>query len=57
MGAPHAQTDLFAGYPIRRLSSLLLGIFFSNAIAFVPLGQQIGKLFEVLPPYKRTPGT
>ena len=28
----------------------LLGIFVSNAFAFVPLGQRIGKLFEVLPP-------
>lgn len=28
----------------------LLGIFVSNAAAFVPLGQRIGKLFEALPP-------
>jgi Spermine/spermidine synthase domain len=28
----------------------LVGIFISNAIMFVPLGQRIGSLFEVLPP-------
>jgi hypothetical protein len=28
----------------------LVGIFFSNAIVFVPLGQRIGMLFEALPP-------
>lgn len=28
----------------------LVGIFVSNAIAFVPLGQRIGTLFEALPP-------
>lgn len=28
----------------------LVGIFLSNAIVFVPLGQRIGLLFEVLPP-------
>ncbi len=28
----------------------LVGIFLSNAIVFVPLGQRIGSLFEVLPP-------
>ncbi len=33
---------------VRYLS--LVGIFLSNAIVFVPLGQRIGSLFEVLPP-------
>lgn len=33
---------------VRYLS--LVGIFVSNAVVFVPLGQRIGALFEVLPP-------
>jgi len=35
----------------------LVGIFLSNAIVFMPLGQRIGSLFETLPPLLAYPGT
>jgi hypothetical protein len=45
-----AESRFYASSPRLWNYLSLVGIFLSNAIVFVPLGQRIGSLFEVLPP-------
>jgi SAM-dependent methyltransferase len=49
---PSAATEsrFYAPTPALVRYLCLVGIFVSNAIVFVPLGQRIGTLFEVIPP-------
>ena len=50
MPSAASESRFYAPTPQLVRYSCLLGIFVSNAIAFLPLGQRIGKLFEVLSP-------
>lgn len=50
MPSAAAESRFYAPTPRLMRYVFLVGIFASNAIVFVPLGQRIGTLFEVLPP-------
>jgi SAM-dependent methyltransferase len=50
MPSAAAESRFYAPTPALVRYVCLVGIFVSNAIVFVPLGQRIGTLFEVIPP-------
>lgn len=50
MPSAAAESRFYAPTPRLLRYVCLVGIFVSNAIVFVPLGQRIGTLFEVIPP-------
>jgi SAM-dependent methyltransferase len=50
MPSSAAESRFYAPTPALVRYVCLVGIFVSNAIVFVPLGQRIGTLFEIIPP-------